>query len=123
MHGEKSETFIAEVKEGTERILGTESGVKIGLVLTLLGICAGGFAVWIWWAATISTKIDTMILQQTAMATVQTKLGADVDELKAWRKLVDTVGSGPVGGVRDDLRQLQKEFELHKARDPNVKTP
>lgn len=107
-----------EVRQAEEAVLGTNSGVKIGLVISLLGLCAGGLGAWVWWAATISAKLDNIILTQTAQATVQTKMGADVEELKAWRKLVDTVGSGPVQSIKDEVKVIKNELELHKAKSP-----
>lgn len=111
--GKVQTNIKAEVEKS---ILSGESGVKISLVLTLMGLTAGGFAFWIWWAATVSTKLDNIILQQSVASTQQTKLMSDVEELKAWRNMVDKNGSATAQSIGDRVRELEKKFELHEAR-------
>lgn len=101
------------------RIIGDNTPVRLGLIIALLALCAGGFGLWIWWAATISSKMDTLIGQQTSMIATSNGHGTAIAELQAWRKLVDTVGTPAMMAKTSDLdkkvEELSRQLELHKA--------
>lgn len=97
------------------KTLSENTPVRLGMIFVMIGLMGGGFAFWIWWAATVSTKLDNIIMQQSVASNQQTKLAADVADLQAWRKLIDTTGSPQAAEIRRELDQLRKEFELHKA--------
>lgn len=100
------------------RAIGDTTPVKLGFVIALLGLCAAGFGAWIWWAATISSKMDTLINQQSSMMATANGHGASIAELQAWRKLVDTVGTPAMmtktADIEKKLEELSRQFELHR---------
>lgn len=104
------------IRNIVEKALGTDSPVKVGFILALLSLCAGGFSVWIWWAATISTKLDTVITQQAAMNALTSKMASDVEELKSWRRLIDASGSKQAQDITKEIEFLRRDLELHKAK-------
>jgi cytoskeletal protein RodZ len=63
-------------KEGRKAI-SEATPIQIGLVL----IIVGGFASWIWWAATISSKLDTVLKFQQVQDSSITSLRADLNTL------------------------------------------
>lgn len=99
--------------------------VRLGLIICLLGICAAGFGGWIWWAATISAKMDVLLTQQGAMVQTSNGHSKDIEELKSWRKMIDSVGTPAMMAKTDDLekkvQELSRQFELHKATTTTIK--
>lgn len=115
-HKEQEQEQDPETK--TVTITGT-SKIQIRFIAWMLGTCAVGFGTWIWWAATISSKIDTLLTGQAAQSLAVKGLSDDVSRLKEWRTQVDAVGSPVMVRRVDDLSKavndLQKAFEMHVA--------
>jgi hypothetical protein len=106
-------------------IIGEKTPIRIGLLLTIALLLTGGFGTSIWWAATISTKLDAIIISQgvqtTAIATTQT----DVADLKAWRKVIDVAGT-PAASSRLDalsakLNTVEEMIKMHIAKEDKTK--
>lgn len=100
-------------------VLGESTHVKLGFIIAFLGLCAGGLGVWIWWAATINSKLDMMLThEQSTMQAIQ-QIQKDVNDLESWRKVVDTVGTPTVSPrlsqLEKDMDKLTKDLELHIA--------
>ena len=114
-----------ETQSSRTSALGESTPVKLGFIIGLLGLCAGGFGFWIWWAATISAKIDTMIAQQAAFARATDTHQIAIVDLQAWRKLIDTVGTPSMmiktAEIQKQLDELQRAFELHKVTTTMMK--
>lgn len=106
--------------------LSENTSVRVGLVVAFLGLCAGGFGLWIWWASAINTKLDTVISQQAAQLAETKSIRTDVDELKAWRKLVDAYGSpvlsAKVDGLEKHVDAMANELDLHKKLDDKYRS-
>lgn len=97
--------------------------VKLGLIIALCSL----FGSDIWWRSRISTQVEGI---QTMLATVvaqREKVASDVDELKAWRKVVEQIGSPAVQKVESHVIELEKRFdarftEIEKTLDRHVIT-
>lgn len=85
--------------------------------MALLSLCAGGFCAWIWWAATISTKLDSIMTQQSALVAASTVMRSDLEDLKAWRKLIDAAGSPRLQSIEKEIEALRRDLDTHKAKD------
>lgn len=107
-------------------IIGEKTPIRIGLLLTIALLLTGGFGTSIWWAATISTKLDAIIISQgvqtAAIATTQT----DVADLKAWRKVVDVAGtpsaSARLNALGEKLNTVEEMIKMHIAKEDRTKT-
>jgi hypothetical protein len=101
------------------KVLDGTTPVQIRFIGWLLSICAGGFCIWIWWAATISSKLDALISQTATQALAVKAITDDVTRLKEWRIQVDTAGSPTMSKKVDELAReildLQKQLDMHKA--------
>lgn len=83
--------------------------IQIGMVLILLA----GFASWIWWAATISSKLDVLVSKQAITENALATVRSDLDSLKAWRVAIDTSGSPSAVKLREELQSLGHRLDLH----------
>jgi hypothetical protein len=100
-------------------VLSGTSPIQVKFIGWLVVVCAGGFGGWIWWAATMSSKLDTVISNQAAASAATRAVEGDVARLKEWRVQVDTVGSPQMVKRVDQLSQemeaIRREFDMHKA--------
>jgi hypothetical protein len=93
--------------------------VAFGIVITTLILCAGGFGTSIWWASSISTKLEVLVKQGAEQSTVGAAMGTRITALELWQRQVDTSGT-PVTGKRideigKDLAALREDFGIYKA--------
>lgn len=49
------------MKDESEITVGEKTPVRLGLLLTILAGVFGGLIAGVWWAATISSKVDTLL--------------------------------------------------------------
>ena len=118
---------MEEVMQKSQFTLGDTTPVKLGFIVGLLALCAAGFGGWIWWAATISSKMDTLLMQEAVIIKTTDDYGKRISDVEAWRKLVDTVGTPAmvtrVAEVEKKHDALLNEFELYKATRKDKVTP
>ncbi len=106
-------------------ILGENTPIRIGLLLTIALLLVGGFGTSIWWAATISTKLDAIIISQGVESATIAAAQADVADLKAWRKVVDVAGSpaesARLDGLTAKVNSIDEMLKLHIAKEDKTK--
>lgn len=100
------------------RAIGQSTPIQISMVVALLAI----FASWIWWAATINSKLDVLVNRQTTIESTLTTIRNDVESLKAWKVEIQSVGSPKVQKLEDDVRNLTHRFDLFQ-QNPTGKKP
>ena len=100
-----------------EATLGRGTPVQMGFVFSILGLGAGIIGTWIWWAATINSKLDALIGEQASINRVLTQENQDIAELKLWRVQIDTIGTKPTVERLDRIDKrldfVQREIEEH----------
>lgn len=100
-------------------VLSGDSPIKVRFIGWLVLVCASGFTGAIWWAAVMSTKLDTVISNQSIQMAATKAVVEDVSRLKEWRIQIDTIGSPEivkrVDNLRRDLDELRSRYELHIA--------
>lgn len=85
----------------------------------------------VWWAATVSEKLSTIVIQQASIVSQQntfrdafsqsvTMITGRLSDLEGWRKMVDIEGD-PAGKVRDEalakqINDLRHDFDVMQAR-------
>jgi hypothetical protein len=111
----------AALKSGNGEIISEKTPVRIGLLLTVALLLTGGFGTSIWWAATISTKLDAIIISQSVQTAAVASVQTDVSDLKAWRKLIDTSGSPQVTTLASQINELKRAMEVHIAQTEKPK--
>ena len=106
-------------------ILGESTPIRLGLLLTIALLLVGGFGGSIWWAATISTKLDAIIISQGVQTVAIASVQADVADLKAWRKVVDVAGTPSTSARLDSLavklNAVDEMLKLHIATEDKQK--
>jgi hypothetical protein len=120
-HAQRKE--LREIRDGG--VIGEKTSVRIGLLLTIALLLTGGFGTSVWWAATISTKLDAIIISQGIQTVTIGEVQADVADLKAWRKVIDVAGT-PSASVRLDalsahLNTVEEMIKLHIAKEDGTK--
>ena len=107
-----------ESDQPSSLVLSGTSPIQVKFIGWLVIVCAGGFGGWIWWAASMSAKLDVVISGQAAQVMASKSISEDVTRLKEWRVQIDTVGSPALLKRVDDIDRrvetMSKEFELHK---------
>ena len=100
-------------------VLSGTSPIQVKFIGWLVIVCAGGFGGWIWWAASMSTKLDVVIANQSSQIAATKVVAEDVSHLKEWRIQIDTVGSPQlvkrVDNLKQELDDLHKAFDLYRA--------
>lgn len=111
-----------EEQQEAARVLGGSSPIQVRFVGWLVVTCAVGFGGWIWWAASMSTKLDVVISNQASQMAATRAVVEDVSRLKEWRAQIDTIGSPAVVKRLDELekeyREIANQFEIHKLSKP-----
>lgn len=104
------------------KIIGPTTGIQIVLVIGFLTICGGGFGGSIWWASSISTKLDAVLAAQRNQETSVGLNRADIAELKLWKERIESNGSLPCQRKFEkfgqDMLELQKDWAVHKRTMP-----
>jgi hypothetical protein len=102
-------------------VIGAGTPIRMGLLLSIALLLVGGFGSSIWWAATISTKLDAIIISQGVQTSAISVAQTDISDLKAWRKVVDVAGT-PSASMRLDalgakLTTVEEMIKLHIATE------
>lgn len=101
------------------QVLGGNTPIHVKFIGWLVITCAAGFGGSIWWAATMSAKMDQILENQAKELTASKIISDDVTRLKEWRVQIDTVGSPTMvkrmEKTDEELRALREKFELHVA--------
>lgn len=128
-----------EIKSG---VLGDNTHIKLGFVIGLLALVGCGLGGAIWWAATISADMKSMLAMQAASVQVSNnhqtiindlqvwKSKADdylkkvdtqseaISKIMAWKDLVDTVGTKAMmtksAELEKQMNEISRQFEVHK---------
>lgn len=113
--------------EGEEQprplVLSGASPIQVKFIGWLVLVCAGGFGGWIWWAASMSTKLDTVISQQALQLAMVKSVSEDISRMKEWRIQIDTIGSQAtvrrLDAIEVRMGIMEKNWEIHKATTVN----
>ena len=101
--------------------------IRLGLMLGLAALVVGLIVSSTWWAATISTKLDSIISAQSAQSLLMSAAQADISDLKAWRKVIDAAGSTPtvvkIDALSVKVEKLAQELAIHEAQDLKYQKP
>ena len=93
--------------------------VAIGILITTLTMCAGGFGTGVWWASGVSTKLEVLVKQGADQASASGIMGNRLTGLELWQRQVDAVGTPAmaktVSELRTELEKVREDFNLHKA--------
>lgn len=97
----------------------------IGLVITIVGMSAAGFGTSIWWASSISTKMDVVVKQGQEQSAMTMANSTRISALELWQRQLDAIGSPQMvkrtEELSKDLTALREEFNLHRATTVNGK--
>jgi hypothetical protein len=97
------------------RIIGEKTPVQLGVTAAFYVFSFGLVVASVWWAATLTEKINTVLKNQDAQNITMSAMQADISDLKAWRKVIDTSGSPQAASLSKEINDLKRELEVHIA--------
>ena len=93
--------------------------VAFGILATSLALCVAGFGSSIWWASSVSTKLELLIKQGSEQMSASASLANRLTALELWQRQVDSVGSPTVAKELAEqkaaIERLREDFNMHKA--------
>ena len=90
-----------------------DTHVKLGVVLSVILGCitvAVSAATAIWWAATVSSKLDSMLVLYHSLSASGLQIHQDVDAIARRVEKLELVGSPKVGECMNRLNSLENEL-------------
>jgi hypothetical protein len=76
-------------------VIGELTSVRIGLIIAFLGV----FASAIWWASSISSKLDNLLSLQATTTTSISQLNSEISDLK----LKEGINESDIKGIKDKI--------------------
>lgn len=92
--------------------IGEGTTVKAGFIVALLSVFFTGSVSVVWWAATLSTEVRGVREMLTQVIAQREALSSDVGDLKAWRKLMEQVGSPKVQKLEEQVAEGFKAIDV-----------
>ena len=110
---------------GEAHQISVQTPIALGLFIGFAALCVGGFGSSIWWASSISTKMDVLVKQGAEQSNITLANSSRITALEMWQRQIEAVGSPAmvkrVDSVEKDVIQLGEELRLHKAISQNGK--
>ena len=131
---QRGEAQVEDVRRPIPVVISEDTPVKMRFVFLIIGgivsVLLAAFSA-VWWAATVSEKLSTIVTQQAAIVAQAASfrdsytqstaaINARLSDLESWRKMIDQQGD-PAGKVRDDnlqsqIIQLRHDFDVVQAQ-------
>ena len=93
--------------------------VALSLAVGFLVLFGAGCGYSIWWASSISTKMDTLVKQGTEQAAANMANSTRITALELWQRQIDATGTPAMTKKTEEtareLSELREAFNLHKA--------
>ena len=96
-------------------VISEKTPVQMGVMISVYILTSSLIIASVWWAATITEKINTVLANQSIQIATITSVQSDVADLKAWRKVIDTSGSPAAATLLKEVADLKRELEVHVA--------
>ena len=103
------------------RAIGEKTPVQLGVTAAFYVFSFSLIVASVWWAATLTEKINTVLKNQDAQNIVMSTMQTDISDLKAWRKVIDTSGSPQASSLTKEINDLKRELEIHIAETGKAK--
>ena len=91
--------------------------IQMGLVAAAYFFSFSLVVASIWWAATLTNMVSTVLSNQEKQSVIMVAMQSDISDLKAWRKVIDTSGSPQATALAKDLQDVKRELEIHIAQE------
>ena len=98
-------------------VISEKTPVQMGVMISVYILTSSLIIASVWWAATITEKINTVLANQSIQIATITSVQSDVADLKAWRKVIDTSGSPQVAALAKSIQEVKSELEIHMAQE------
>lgn len=98
---------------GKEDIIGPNTSVKLASVCGMIAALASA----IWWAASISTKLDAIAASQQQSIAAQAAQAAKMASLESRVAILEANGSELAKKLEVKVETLARDFEVHRASD------
>jgi hypothetical protein len=95
-----------------ERPLSETTPIKVGFVIGLLGLLSLSIGGAIWWAAVVSTKLDSVLIQFKSLNEADRASSAQIEMLRERLRQIELVGSPKAVDIEHRLNALEKAVEM-----------
>ena len=89
----------------SEKVISEATPIRVGLVILFLGVFAGG----VWWAASVQSKLDSLISLQASMTVNTTTLIKDLTDLKTKQATDAERTAVEIVTIKADLKKIRDE--------------
>ena len=95
---------IYKVLEQIKNVLGEDTHIKLGLAIVLAGT--------VWWAASLSSKVDTILTNQAeALAQIKFNAGA-VEDIEHRIDIINRTGTEVTAALKLKLEELERRVGI-----------
>ena len=98
-------------------IISEKTPIQVGLVAAAYFFSFSLVVASIWWAATLTNMVSTVLKNQDTQSAVMLTMQSDISELKAWRKVIDASGSPQAVTLAKSIQEVKSELEIHMAQE------
>jgi len=102
-------------------VISEKTPIQLGLAAAAYFFSFSLVVAAIWWAATLTNMVSTVLKNQDAQSLVMISMQKDISDLQAWRKVIENSGSPAVANLSAKFTELEKEFEIYRAQTEKQK--
>ena len=99
---------------GGNGAIGTDTHVRLGLVVSIIVMTitlVASSATAIWWAATVSTKLDSILGLYNTLNTASLQINQEINQLSKRIDRIELVGSPNLQSISTQVDKFTKEME------------
>ena len=93
-------------------VIGENTALRLGFVIALLGLTLGGLIVTIWWAATLTSDVNTIKTQLVKLGSIET-MSQEIRFLTARVDSLEKRGSEPLQAMQKEMDRLAEQIRVH----------
>lgn len=100
--------------------IGESTGIKLGLVLTIIALLGGGLTtigLGVWWASGLTADVKNMQTMLVGLTTTSSKNGSDIEDLKRRLTTLEVAGSPKAGMLEREIQDIRRMIEVHMSKD------
>ena len=117
-NGYKDETEAEPERDMMKKPIGEKTSIQLGFLIAVLGVMGAGFCASIWWGATISSKLDSLLQKDSARDQIMAKMSATDDMMDRRILSLEQLGSPAliprIKLLEEEYQALKRDMELHK---------
>lgn len=107
---------MSETQERRQLSIGETTTIRVSLIVVLAGFLVGT----VWWAATLQTKVDTLLNNTTKYDSTAGSHAAQITDLNSRVNLMDQLGTKKGQETEKEITSLIKRIIILETRLPKL---